>query len=119
MCWLCHAQQGSAACADNLKLLNDGAGKGGWRARRRTHEEFIAGLLAAGQPMPGLFRIVSLRLEGVMADVLHAIDQGVASHLVGNAWWELKEVFGASTQARRIVLLVADRKRWHREDGLE
>ena len=119
MCWLCYAQQGRTECADNLKWLNDGAGEGGWRARRRTHEEFIAELLAAGKPIPGPFRIVSLRLEGVMADVLHALDQGVASHLVGNAWWELQEVFGASTQSRRIALLEADCKRWHREKGLE
>ena len=37
-----------------------------------------------------------------MADVLHALDQGATSHIIGNIWWELKGVWGSTNQEDQI-----------------
>ena len=118
MCWQCYAQQGDGVAA-NMSWTS--TADGGWRDRLRTHEEWVAELTAAGLPLPAIMQIVSLRLEGIMADVLHAVDQGVAFHLIGNAWWELEDTFGAprDTQARRVALLEIDAKKWHKDNSVE
>ena len=55
----------------------------------RTHSSYLAELAAAGKPLPGPFKVETLQHEGVMVDVLHAIDQGVASHLIANVFVEI------------------------------
>ena len=60
-----------------------------WRDTIRTHASWLAELAAAGSPFPDLFLIDSLQLESIMIDILHAIDQGVASHLVANVFLEI------------------------------
>ena len=49
-----------------------------------SHEQYVAQLLADGVALPAVFQIKTLWLEGVMGDVVHALDQGVATHVVGN-----------------------------------
>ena len=48
-----------------------------WRSTLWSHETYMADLLANDKDVPELFSIVGLRLEGIMIDVLHAIDLGV------------------------------------------
>ena len=45
-------------------------------------------LHAEGLAVPVLFAcLLGFRLECVMVDVLHTVDQGVASHIVGSVIW--------------------------------
>ena len=53
-----------------------------WRGTRQTHEAYLAGL--AGSSIPVLLSAcIGFRIELVMADVLHCVDLGIASHIVG------------------------------------
>lgn len=61
----------------------------GWRATIRSHATYLHELAAKGLPLPGPFKISSLYLEGIMCDVLHAVDQGVACHVVANVFIEI------------------------------
>ena len=55
-----------------------------WRSTKQTHEKYLAGLRLAGILVPVLFMCLGFRIECVMADVLHCVDLGIASHIVGN-----------------------------------
>ena len=62
--------------------FSDGAA---WKATRKTHESFKAECAAEGKPMPVLLSdVVGLRLENIMVNVLHCVDQGVGAHVIGN-----------------------------------
>jgi hypothetical protein len=50
---------------------------------------YLAMILLQGKLLPALFKIIALRNEGVMIDVLHAVDQGVACHVVANIFIEV------------------------------
>ena len=54
----------------------------------KSHEDYVADLVARGVPLPMLFLIEALRMEGVLIDSLHAVDQGIASHILGNIIFE-------------------------------
>ena len=80
MCWLCRA---SSTVRD--RAWTDSRPGAGWRRTRWTHEAYIEYLRAAGLAIPVLLLcIVGFRLECVMVDTLHAVDQGVASHVIAN-----------------------------------
>ena len=64
----------------------------GSRGTERTHASYIVELVAQGKELPRLFRIKSLKLEGVMIDVLHAVDQGVASRVIANVFVEVMQL---------------------------
>eukprot|EP00959_Pyramimonas_sp_CCMP1952_P475406 9504166-Pyramimonas_sp.AAC.1 len=83
MCWMCSATNSldSDLCWT----------KRGWRRTMKSHESYLESLRESGSPLPALFRITSLRLEGVALDCLHVLDQGIASHIIANA---LVEVMG-------------------------
>jgi hypothetical protein len=108
-CWLCSAGPDTAG----LEWSEFGEGAG-WRPTVRDHEKYLADLAASGKLLPGLFKIRTLRLEGVCIDVLHAIDQGVASHLSGNILAEVMEQgqWGA-IKKEQIAGLQADLHRWY------
>ena len=41
-----------------------------------------------GRPQPTLLADVKgLRLEQIMVDILHTVDQGVSAHIIGNILW--------------------------------
>jgi hypothetical protein len=64
-----------------------------------------------------LAKVLGLRLECVMVDVLHAVDQGVGAHIVGNIFWLVAVVygvFGGSTTSEKIKHLHSDMKQWAR-----
>ena len=42
-----------------------------------------------GKQVSAIFNVYTMRLEFVMADVLHAVDQGVAVHIIGNVFTEI------------------------------
>ena len=78
MCWLCEA-----SAAGPLAYTNFNA-DAPWRRTKRTHQSYLAQLEASGKPTPTLFRrVFGLRLECIAIDVLHTVDQGVASHIIG------------------------------------
>ena len=79
-CWLCQA---SATEPD--KSWTDFSSTARWRLLLWTHEEYINLLRASGFAIPVLFLVVlGFRLECIRIDVLHAVDQGLSSHIVGN-----------------------------------
>ena len=92
----------------------------GWRATRFTHESYLAYLAAAGFAMPVLFAVVlGLRLECVNIDVLHTVEQGFGSHIVGNVIWYivvLKNALGGNTYAERIRRCNDDIKQWYKRN---
>ena len=66
-----------------------------------------------------LVGIVGLRLECVMVDVLHTVDQGIASHIIANICWLLavvRGVFGGSTQQEKIKNLYKHMNDWHKNN---
>jgi hypothetical protein len=72
MCWLCNASPTIGPL-----VWTDGLATAGWRATMRSHEQYVAKLLADGVALSAVFKIKTLRLEGVMGDVLHALDKGL------------------------------------------
>ena len=71
--------------------------------------------------MPALFRegvgAIGLRLDNVMADILHTVDQGVASHILGNILWYfavIKMCFGGATHAERVKRCGSDLQAWYK-----
>ena len=89
MCYMCGAQQGRGSDP----AMHWTSATRNWVHTVKTHEGYLADLAARGEPVPKLFTIISLRLEGVMCDVLHVLDQGVTSHLIGNVRWEVMKGF--------------------------
>ena len=88
MCWIC----GSLNSIEHL-LWTRGTTGAGWRPTIRTHDSYVAELVAAGKEVPVLYKIKGLRHEGVMVDILHAVDQGGASHVAANVFIEVNVKF--------------------------
>ena len=113
MCWLCRA---SSTVRDRA-WTNSRPGAG-WRRTRWTHEGYIEYLRAAGMAVPVLLLcIVGFRLECVMVDTLHAVDQGVSSHVIANTMWHFavnRRVFGGATQEAAVAALHQHMNRWYR-----
>lgn len=89
-CWICGAELDNR----NGRAFTDASADCGWRCTLRTHESYILALARANESLPCLFLIKALRHEGVMVDVLHAVDQGVASHVTANVFFELMAAWG-------------------------
>ena len=115
MCYLCQA-----SATDRARSWTDFGLDAAWRALRYTHESYIAMLLAGGFAVPVLFALcIGFRLECVMVDPLHCVDQGVALNITANIIWiiaVLRNSFGGSTYASRIKNCAADLKRWYKEN---
>ena len=84
MCFFCNASNS----VPGLRW-SDFSAEAGWRSTRRSHESYKAMLAHEGKPLPPLFKVKTLRMEGVQVDVLHAVDQGLASHCVANVFIEV------------------------------
>ena len=106
MCWICRASSTIARLA-----WSRCDAEAGWRETRWTHEAYLAFLRGAGMAIPILLTcIVGFRLECVMVDVLHTVDQGVASHVIANVFWLFavkRSCFGGGTHDEKIKKLFA------------
>ena len=113
MCWMCRASSRNRRYA-----WNDFGPNAGWRSTRWTHAGYMAFLAASGLAIPVLLQCVrGFRLEGVMIDVLHAVDQGVASHVIGNVLWIFackKKIFGPGTYAECVKRLMVNLEQWYK-----
>ena len=104
MCWMC-----KAAGFGDLSFTSCGS-DAAWRRTMQTHESWIAELEAEGKELPALMqRVVGLRLESVMVDILHTVDLGIGAHIIGNIFWACvqQRVWAGSTQAARVEGLQA------------
>ena len=115
MCWMCQA----SSTIRNLAWTDLGP-DAGWRATRWTHCGYLAYLRAAGLLAPALLTaVLGLRLECIMVDVLHTVDQGVASHIIGNVFWLIairRAAFGKGTYEQKIEMLAAHMKQWYKRE---
>ena len=113
MCWLCRA---SNTIADLLWTQMGADAR--WRATRFTHRAYIRDLREKGQSVPILLSlVVGLTLGCVMIDILHAVDLGVAAHVVGNIFWRcvVKRVWGCRTYAENVEKLEEELNSWYKE----
>ena len=112
MCWMCRA-----SATDPTRLWSDFSETAGWRGTLWTHEAYLAHLIARGETVPVLLALVlGMRLECIMIDTLHSVDQGVTAHIVGNIFFILccvRGVFGGNTYAERVRRMAADLKQWY------
>ena len=82
MCWMCRA-----GSRDPRLSFTDFSATAGWRSTRWIHERYIEDRRARNLIVPVfLAKVAGFRLENIMIDVLHTIDQGVASHIIGNVF---------------------------------
>ncbi len=114
MCCLCRATN----LPDGLswRQLTDTTG---WRATRRTHDSWRAELAVEGRRIPTIFVLCfGLTLSCAMIDVLHAVDQGVASHLVANifVYCIKRNVWGGGSQAKNVELLNEELVAWQKRN---
>ena len=104
MCWLCRASSTNPA----LSWTQFGPGAG-WRGTRWSHESYLAYLRAAALAIPVLLlAVIGFRLECVMIDTLHTVDQGVASDIIANVFWliaEKRKCLGGANQEEQIAKL--------------
>ena len=105
MCWRCRASNDPAS---GLCWTGEG-----WRATNMSHNDYIAKLHAEGLPIPVLFLILTLVLEGCCVDVLHAVDQGISSHIIANVFVEVMLSMGAN-QKERVHNLELELRDWER-----
>lgn len=108
-CWICSASNNQAD-----RFWTDFSDNAGWRSAIRTDESWKAELRAAGKPVPNLFAIRGMRLEGVMVDTLHAVDQGLASHGIANVFVEVMSLgHWGSNQKSQAEGLQKDIHSWY------
>ena len=90
----------------------------GWRPTIWTHESWLAHLRHSGKEYSILFDIVGLRIECVMIDVLHTVDQGIASHIIGNVFWELvsAKVWVPTNQPDNVAKLNELLTQWYKDN---
>lgn len=112
MCWF-----RQASSTDRERLWSDFNLNAAWRDTLWTHETYLDFLRASELAIPILSALViGFRLENIMIDVLHTIDQGVSSHVIGNVLWitaVIKKAFGGTTQAENLQNLQKDMKQWY------
>ena len=109
MCWRCRASPEGRL---RWTAVDDHAE---WRRTLQTHATYLARLVAEGRELPSLFKVLDLKLEGVMIDVLHTVDQGVASHLIANVLCEVCDLLPGSTQKERAKVLNEMLIAWYKE----
>ena len=84
-----------------------------------SHESYMTFLRTSGLAIPVLFTVaIGFRLECVMIDVLHTVDQGVASHVIGNVLWIfaiMRGVYGGSNQAEKLAKLRDKLTEWYKK----
>ena len=113
MCWMCQA----SSTIPELLFTNCRA-DAAWRDTLYTHDTYMAHLRRNGLPTPTLLaHCRGLRLENIMIDVLHAIDLGLASHVIGNVLFIfgiIRACCGGRTYADRANNLANDLKSWYK-----
>lgn len=111
MCWMCNASPDGPLCW--AKHDQDAP----WRSTLQSHESYLARLAAEGHKKPNIFLVRTLRLEGVLADVMHTMCLGVAAHVCGNVMHEVMEANPAwgATQADRCKTLKGRLDLWYKE----
>jgi hypothetical protein len=115
MCWIFDA---TGREAQDLRWTQYGP-DAPWQATVKNHEAYIEDLVATGRPIPALFKVHTMRLEGVMIDVLHAIDQGLAIHIAGNVLFEIAETLAGTTRSARTKALDHILKAWYKGNKIE
>ena len=115
MCWKCLAVGNDE---DPLKYSRFDK-NAPWRFTRQDHETYLAGFADASLIPLLLSTCIGFRIELVMADVLHCLDLGVASHIVGNIFWILiaNHTF-ASNIADSIKVLDALLIQWQKDNRI-
>ena len=89
-----------------------------WRETRQTQDTYMA--LHAGGDIPVLLALViGFRIELVMIDVLHCVDLGIASHIVGNIFQLCiqQHIFGPNI-AESIKNLNSHMKQWEKDNRI-
>ena len=86
-CWLTYRYQASHSIPECL--WTSASLDAGWRPTLRSHGSWLAELAAHGRGLPDPFLIETLLLEGIMVDVLHAVDQGVSCRLIASIFVEI------------------------------
>ena len=93
MCYLCEASS-----TDPSVPWYDCRECATWRGTMYSDESWRALLFAQGMAVPALLLLViGMRLECITVDPLHAVDQGIGSHIIANILWYLvvvKRVLG-------------------------
>ena len=80
MCWLCRASD-----TDPGLPWTDCRTSAAWRDTLWCDEDYRRYLIDSGMAIPvHLLLAIGLRLECLMGDVLHAVDQGYSPHVIGN-----------------------------------
>lgn len=112
MCWLCRASNVNA----NL-LWTDFNTNAAWRASVWSHDAYVADVLSRGEDLPNLFSIRGLRLECIVVDVLHCVDLGVASLVIGNVLNEVLPKLGPNRE-QQISALNARLASWYKANAI-
>ena len=109
-CWICKASL-------NLDRYpwTDFSPTATWRKTIRTHESWLRELAAAGEEPSTLFRLLTgFRLECIMVDTLHACDQGMSPHVLGNVFVEVMSLkHWGNNQKLQVEGLQAEMKAWY------
>jgi hypothetical protein len=115
MCWLCNAGARDPRCS-----WTDFTPDAGWRATRRTHESYCGHLERIGKPISALFQATGFRLEFVMIDVLHTVDLGIASHIIGNVMLEIMQTkIWGTNRPEQVKGLMAHMNVWYKTHVLK
>ena len=114
MCYLCEASS-----TDPTVPWYDCRECAAWRGTMYSDESWRALLFARGWAVPALLLLViGLRLEYITVDPLHAVDQGIGSHIIANVLWYLvvlKRVLGGRTQEQAVSTLNSRLKQWYKD----
>ena len=112
MCWLCRASNTLPAL-----LWTDCRRGAGWRATMWTHESYTQHLRDNLKPMPVILQcVIGFRIECIMIDVMHAVDLGIAAHIVASVLWYfvvVRACLGAGRMVQKVALLAAHVKKWY------
>ena len=117
MCWKCRA---SSTLPD--LLYTDCSPTAGWRATHLTNTDYRRQLRREHLAVPALLgRVIGMRLECIMVDVLHTVDQGVASHVIANIFWIvviIRGAFGGANIPDKIARLNNAVKKWYSDNRI-
>ena len=99
-----------ASAVDPDRIWSDFRLTANWRRTLWTHDEYVAHMRRRGLALPMFFKtmggVLGLRVQNVMVDVLHCVDMGLNSHIVGNViWWFVVvcSCFGGWDSVRQIT----------------
>ena len=109
MCWLCRAT------GEGPLSWNQFATDAPWRYTRVSHAQYLADRAANGKAVAAIFEgVVGLDISIVMVDSMHAVDLGVAGHIIGNICWlcVLFAVWGGRNQGESVAMLAEEYRVW-------